>query len=149
MLEKAGQSPANQLAAILLAAYLALLLILTFMPGTADTSRTVRVNVRPFASIGPALRLGPGSFSYRQMAGNVAAFVPLGILLPLARPRSSWPAVVLVGAGLSAVIESGQLAVSLALGYGYRAADVDDLILNITGVVIGYVAVSTVRAITR
>ena len=61
--------------------------------------------------------------------------------------------VVLVGLGLSAAIELGQLAISLHLGYGYRAADVDDVILNTLGTLIGLgvfvITSTTVRLIKR
>ena len=125
----------------LLGLYLAILLTLTFLPGTQDTTSDIRVNTRPFESINRAFRLGPDSFSYRTLIGNVLAFVPFGLLVPLARPHMSWLWVLLAGAGLSVAIELGQLAVSLAVGYGYRAADVDDVIVNTAGVIVGYAPV--------
>lgn len=139
--------PWQATALMLLALYLLLLLTLTFLPGTEDTSRNVRANLWPFGSIAPALRLGPDSFSYRQLVGNVFAFVPLGILLPLVRVHGSWVSLLLIGLGLSTAIEVGQLAVSLTVGYGYRAADVDDVILNVAGTVLG-LAVFMVGSLT-
>jgi glycopeptide antibiotics resistance protein len=134
------------IALVLLVVYLVVLALLTFVPGTEDTTRNVRVNTRPLGSILPALRLGPGSFSYRQLIGNVVAFVPLGVLLPLVLSRPRWSAaIVFVSAiALSAAIELGQLAVSLHLGYGYRAADIDDVILNTFGAMLGYGAFAIV-----
>jgi len=41
---------------------------------------------------------------------------------------------------LSAAIELGQLAISLWLGYAYRSTDVDDVILNTIGAVLGFMA---------
>jgi glycopeptide antibiotics resistance protein len=146
MIDRETVSPWQQTAVMLLALYLLVLLLLTFLPGTEDTSRNVRVNLNPFGSIRPALRLGPDSFSYRQLVGNIVAFVPLGILLPLVRPRISWAAVLLIGFALSLAIELGQLAVSLYVGYGYRAADVDDVILNVTGTAIGLLIVTVAAA---
>jgi len=136
----------NMLALVLLLGYLLVLVLLTFQPGTEDTSRNVRVNTRPGGSILPALRLGPGSFSYRQMIGNVLAFVPLGILLPLMlnRPWRSFLIVLVSAMSLSAAIELGQLTVSLTLGYGYRAADIDDVILNTIGALLGYAGLAFV-----
>lgn len=145
MTVSAGRTPVRTLSSILLVAYLIMLATLTLRPASEDTNQSLRVNVRPFATIGPALRLGPGSFSYRVLVGNFIAFLPLGILVPLVRPRSSWVAVVVIGFGLSALVELVQLAISLAVGYGYRSADVDDVIVNTSGTVVGLAAVVIVR----
>jgi glycopeptide antibiotics resistance protein len=75
--------------------------------------------------------------------------VPLGILLPLVRRRTGPAFVVLVGIGLSATIELAQLAISLALGYGYRSADIDDVIVNTAGTVAGLALVLIVRFAAR
>lgn len=40
-----------------------------------------RLNLEPLATIDRALELGPRSPSFTLMLGNIAAFVPLGILL--------------------------------------------------------------------
>ena len=75
----------------------------------------------------------------RQLAGNVLVFMPFSLLLPLAAPSlGRLRRVLLAGFALSLTIELGQLAVSLVLGYSYRVADIDDVILNVTGVLLGY-----------
>jgi glycopeptide antibiotics resistance protein len=33
-----------------------------------------------------------------------------------------------------------QLAISLAVGHAYRTADIDDVVLNVAGALLGYVA---------
>lgn len=56
--------------------------------------------------------------------------------------------VVVIGAvGLSAAIELGQLAISMWLGYAYRSTDVDDIILNTLGAVVGYTAFVAIRGL--
>jgi glycopeptide antibiotics resistance protein len=136
--------------AVLLVIYLALLGTLTFRPaGSAETQPELRINVRPFATIAPALRAGPRSFSFRVMVGNVLAFIPLGLLVPLARPRYGVALALLVGLALSAAIELGQLAVSLAVGFGYRSTDVDDIILNVLGTTIGALTIGAVALVHR
>jgi glycopeptide antibiotics resistance protein len=127
----------DRLALALLLAYLAVLAILTLRPVGADVESNVRVNLKPFATILPALRHGPGTFAFTTLVGNVLAFVPLGLLLPLALRRIPWPLVVLVGAALSGAIELTQYALSTNLGYGYRRADIDDVIVNVVGTVVG------------
>jgi len=127
----------DRLALTLLLFYLVLLVVLTLRPVGADADSTLRVNLRPLATIGPALRLGPGSFPFSILVGNLLAFVPLGLLLPAANRRIGWPLVVLAGFALSAAIELTQYGLSLYVGHGYRAADVDDVIVNVAGTIVG------------
>jgi glycopeptide antibiotics resistance protein len=127
--------------ALLLAAYLALLAVLVLLPFGRGMDLGDRLNVVPFATIGRALELGPRSSTFWLMLGNVAAFVPFGILLPLAIRRArSLARVVTAAVLLSAAIEISQLAISAVLGYAYRSSDVDDVILNTIGAALGYVA---------
>jgi len=70
---------------------------------------TGRVVERP--NCARALRLGPRSVSFRLLIGNIAAFVPFGILLPLV-VRTRWSAAVVLIGALWLCIELGQLAVS-------------------------------------
>jgi glycopeptide antibiotics resistance protein len=49
-----------------------------------------------------------------------------------------WWRTALAGLTLSASVELSQLAVSLLLGYWYRMSDVDDVLLNVAGVLLGY-----------
>jgi glycopeptide antibiotics resistance protein len=127
----------DRLALALLLVYLLVLAILTLRPVGADVDSNVRVNLKPFATILPALRHGPGSFVFSNLVGNVLAFVPLGLLLPVAARRLPWPFVLLAGAALSIAIEATQYVLSINVGHGYRAADVDDVIVNVTGTVVG------------
>jgi glycopeptide antibiotics resistance protein len=96
-----------------------------------------------------ALRQGPGSHEFAVAIGNLAAFMPLGILLPLiTRRRSLWQ-VIASGAALSAAVELAQLAISAFLGFGYRTADIDDLILNTIGAAMGFAALVLLGSIGR
>jgi glycopeptide antibiotics resistance protein len=62
----------------------------------------------------------------------------LGILVPLALRRRSALLVFVMAAAASIAIEIGQLALSVALGWAYRSADIDDVIVNVTGAMVGY-----------
>jgi glycopeptide antibiotics resistance protein len=126
----------DRLALALLLLYLGMLAFLTLRPLGVEGS-DLRLNLKPFATILPALRHGPGSFVFSSLVGNVLAFMPLGLLLPLAFRRIPWPLVILAGAVLSAAIELTQYALSTNLGYGYRRADIDDVIVNVFGTVVG------------
>jgi glycopeptide antibiotics resistance protein len=90
------------------------------------------LNLRPFATIGEYLQLG-GRPMLINVVGNLLAFMPVGVLLPLSRvgPTSAGR-VAFVSFGLSLLIESAQYA------SGRRVADVDDLLLNALGGILGF-----------
>jgi glycopeptide antibiotics resistance protein len=95
----------------------------------------------PFETIRGAWGRGLEWASGRYLLGNVLAFVPLGLLVPTLRPRwGRWARVLAVGLATSMGIELGQLTVSLLLGIPYRVADIDDVLLNTGGVLLGYCA---------
>ena len=77
-----------------------------------------------------------------NVIGNVAMFIPTGIVLPIVyrRLNSFWK-VVAAGAFISLCTEI------LQLPFPSRASDVDDLILNTLGVVVGYGIFAAVKEI--
>jgi glycopeptide antibiotics resistance protein len=125
-------------------AYVGVLLSLTLLPFPLPPYETQPgcpfVYIVPFGTIGPAIHTGFESMEWHFLAGNVLAFVPVGVLVPSLRPRDQrpWLTVLAAGFGLSLAIELGQLVVSLLLGFTYRQADVDDLIVNTLGAMAGY-----------
>ena len=93
----------------------------------------------PLRTIGRAIVAGWSSPEARTLVGNVAAFVPLGILAPTLSGRArSWARIALLGLAVSLAVETSQLALSLAMGFPWRVFDVDDLLLNTLGAVLGY-----------
>jgi len=97
------------------------------------------VNIVPFETISGALRYGLDWQPGRVLAGNVLAFVPLGVFLPILWPsRRSLVSVVAAGLAISLALEAVQLGLSLLIGAPYRVADVDDVIINVLGVALGY-----------
>jgi len=133
-------------ARVLLLAYLGVLAVLVFLPFGRGMELGDRLNVDPFATIERAFELGPRSPSFRLMLGNIAAFVPFGVLLPLAF-RLRWPvfSVGVAALALSVGIELGQSAISSYLGYAYRSTDIDDVILNVFGALIGAVVFAVIQ----
>lgn len=93
-----------------------------------------RVNLTPF-HLGPAAR-----FAFRlrgEMILNIFLTVPFGLLLPmLLRLRRRAFLGYALGIGLS--IELGQLLLNLVTGRVIRVTDVNDVILNFSGALIGY-----------
>lgn len=75
-----------------------------------------------------------------NVIGNAAMFVPSGIVLPIVYKRlNTFWRVLLTGIGMSLCIELIQLPFSV------RATDIDDLILNTIGVIVGYGIVALIR----
>jgi len=73
----------------------------------------------------------------RELAGNIVLTIPLGFGVNfLARCRARHMPFLAAGVGL--VIETAQLLVSLGIGGRYRGVDINDVLLNAAGVLIGY-----------
>jgi glycopeptide antibiotics resistance protein len=106
-----------------------------------------RPNIVPLRTIRATLALQAWWPRTRLLAGNVVVFMPFGALLPVI-----WPSlgrlrrVFLAGVLFSGAIELSQLGLSLILGYWYRMSDVDDVILNVAGVLTGYGCLCAYRA---
>ena len=100
-------------------------------PLVIDTARLFekRFNLIPFVNI---LRFN-FKWALYNVGGNIALFIPSGIILPILYKRldSFWK-VTLAGFLISLSVELLQLFMR------YRFTDVDDLIFNTLGVMIGY-----------
>lgn len=86
-------------------------------------------------------------FLVRNLGGNLILLLPFGIFLPSmwVRLRSFWKTV-MIGALTSLLIEVLQYGLAY-LGYGWgRATDIDDLILNTLGVMIGFLIYAKLSA---
>lgn len=87
---------------------------------------------RPFFQPGTMnLTLFRSFYDSYIVAANVLLFVPVGCGVGLFWRKSNWLWALLVGMGLTGGIESWQLLVG-------RAFDVDDLMLNTIGVLLGF-----------
>ena len=79
-----------------------------------------------------------------NIIGNVSLFIPTGIILPILYKRlNSFWKVLLTGAGISLCIEVIQLLLPNSV------TDIDDLILNTAGVIIGYAVFSLGRRLIK
>ena len=86
-------------------------------------------------------------FCVYSAKGNILLFFPLGILIPLIWRRLSFWKGIQIAIALSFAIEVLQYA-SRAWG-SYRAADINDVLLNVFGASLGLIVVSMVRLLTR
>jgi glycopeptide antibiotics resistance protein len=83
-----------------------------------------------------------------QIIGNIAVLLPLPILLRLNFPKISFRRVAAISVILTVLIEPLQLLVNVIIRAPYNSIDIDDLILNAVGAVIGLCvakAIMTVR----
>jgi glycopeptide antibiotics resistance protein len=118
-----------------LTAYLAYLSYLTFFSHLYGRTVTHRsVNIIPFGTIISYLRFSGGmSIILTNIAGNIAAFVPMGFLLPAVSGRfARFSRAILAICAASAAIELVQYAACVGV------SDIDDVILNVLGGILGH-----------
>jgi len=96
-------------------------------------------NLIPFHTIRAVIAGKSLSYDLYNLGGNILLFVPFGFLLPLISGRQNrFLRVVLLGFCMTLVLESGKFIISSILGFTYRDFDVDDLILNTFGAIVGF-----------
>jgi glycopeptide antibiotics resistance protein len=123
------------ISAALLVTYLSLLLKLTLFLDTGSIPPPdQRLNLVPFKTIVLDLKDG-GRAMVVNFLGNLVAFVPLGFLVPLLREsRAGAQGIAVLSIALSLLIETLQYL------SGSRVADIDDVVLNTLGGLLGYAA---------
>lgn len=128
------------IAGILLAVWLAAGLALTLQPVEPLPGWVVEDNFIPFVTIAIYFANQGSPFWVGQAVGNVLLLLPLGLLGPIAIPAmSGWLRVLVVALAVSLAIEAAQLWIP------NRSADVDDVLLNVIGALIGYATFTVLR----
>lgn len=134
----------RELVIIALALFVAFLSTQTFEPYQIKvTAFEPRYNFIPFHSIQKILARGisfntpetkPLHFAmiYINLLGNVLVFMPVGFISPFLQKEPRWYKSLLAGLALSMTIEITQLFIAR------RSFDVDDLLLNGLGTLLGY-----------
>ena len=98
-----------------------------------------QMNLIPFATIVDYFANGNTGISVRNLVGNVIIFIPLGFLLPILIERfRKLIVILLVSFAFSLLFETIQLLFSMLGSF-----DVDDLILNTFGALLGYLGFVT------
>ena len=114
-------------AGLALAACLILLLWLTlFRSNTA----TREIHPIPLVNLIDLIKHNPPGVVIYLIGGNIAWFVPIGLLLPVIWRIKPWQAI-LCGVAFSLLIEIAQFAFAVGL------SEIDDLLLNTLGATIG------------
>ncbi|MGJ5895005.1 VanZ family protein [Streptomyces niveiscabiei] len=125
--------PAMAVGFAVLVGFGAILARLTLEPSPASVP-LIHTNLRPGHSLKAYLDQPALRDAVRQIGGNILLGVPFGILVPVVAPKARGILKVLL---LTALV---MLAVEFAQGalVTGRAFDIDDVILNTTGALIGY-----------
>lgn len=107
-------------------------MILTPLPGAGALRLVPFVDLLTVLSADPAVAVA-------QVGGNLLVFAGFGVFAPI-RWGIRWPAVVLVAAAASGLVESAQYLLDLG-----RVSSVDDVVLNAAGAGIGALFGSVIR----
>lgn len=133
------------LPAVLLALYSALLIIILVLKIASFKIGHLRLNFSgyatgepnlvPFTTIMPYLSGERGQMiGLFNIGGNIALFIPFGFLLPFVFRTVTWRTVLALAIGIPLVIEITQEVFHIGI------FDIDDVILNGLGMVLGYFA---------
>jgi glycopeptide antibiotics resistance protein len=118
---------ARAAAAVGLAIWLAIGLLMTLQPIEPPPGLVVVPNLVPLRTLAIYMSNTDSPFWMGQLAGNLLLLLPLGLLGPIALPAmNGWLRV------FSLAIEAAQLWIP------NRMADVDDVLLNVVGALLGY-----------
>lgn len=78
-------------------------------------------------------------FNAYPVIGNIALLFPLGIYLPLLFKRKDFRFNLMIGLLTTIFIETMQFVLSHIIGVTYRTTDINDIIFNTLGCIIGYI----------
>ena len=131
------------LAGLLLFLWLIGGLVLTLQPAHPLPGQVIDDNLVPFRTIAIYLASLGSWFWMRNLLGNLALLLPLGLLGPIAFPAlDRWWRIALIALLVSTAIELTQLAVP------DRSADIDDVIVNVAGALVGYLMMVALRGLS-
>ena len=125
---------------VLFLGYIALMIWLLFGQRSQGESGTENLNIVPFTTLKLYMNLLENStnhylvrHAFINLVGNVVMFIPLGYLLPGVYKRAqNFFAMLLYTVVVIVLIETIQYITGLG------SCDIDDLILNVPGVMIGW-----------
>jgi glycopeptide antibiotics resistance protein len=97
-------------------------------------------NFVPLRTILPYLNGEKGSIiALFELAGNIVLLIPIGFILPFLNASMAWKKVILIAVLTGVFIEGLQVLLRVGI------FDIDDVLLNALGVVIGYGIVRIVK----
>jgi glycopeptide antibiotics resistance protein len=115
-----------------------------------ETNTQAQNNFIPFTDIYRTLTLNSFPVLLKQVIGNIILFIPLGFYAPLVWFKiKKVKQVILLGLLASLGIECLQMGISLLIGMRYRSFVVDDIILNVIGVCLGFLFLKLIRPVLK
>jgi glycopeptide antibiotics resistance protein len=121
------------LAGIFLSAWIVGGLVLTLQAAHPLAGQVVTDNLVPLHTVAIYLDRIGSPFWTMQIVGNLGLLLPVGLLGPVVLPPlRRWWLVLLLAIAISAAIEVAQLWVP------YRSSDIDDVVMNVTGALLGF-----------
>lgn len=128
---------------VFLAVWLLGALAFTLRPAHPLPGQVVTDNIIPFTTVRIYLDNLDSGFWVSQAAGNLLLLLPLGLFGPIVLPwLGRWWRLLLVAFLFSSSIEVAQLFIP------DRSADVDDVLLNVIGAMLGYVVLGVLRFVS-
>ncbi len=123
-------------------AYLTAVISITIFPIQIDfpiiySAGVTWYNFIPFKTIAGMLRYGMDMTSFIQIFGNICLSVPFGIFVMMTMKNKKWWKILICVFLFTLSIELLQLVIGLAIDNMYRTVDIDDVILNVIGGLIG------------
>jgi len=134
-----GAAAVRTASRVLLVIGVLFILELTLRGTTSDTGS---LNLVPTQGVAESIKTTDLRNGMENLFGNIVLFIPLGFLAVLAL-RRSLVLIVGLGAALSLLIETAQFVL------GDRWSDIDDVLLNTTGTLLGALAATAAVAAAR
>ena len=106
-------------------------------------------NYIPFATIWEYISRGHIAMFLLQVAGNLLVTFPLPLVVWHYIPKQSIKSVCFISLIITALIEPVQLLINMILGGPSNIIDVDDLILNLAGCVLGLLLAVVVNRLLK
>lgn len=93
----------------------------------------------PFSTILNLLKNATLSTIFLQIIGNIVMTIPYGVFIPFMVKKKKWYNYLVYTLIFPFAIELTQLIICVSTNSFYRTVDIDDIILNSIGIIIGYV----------
>lgn len=122
--------------------YITVVVSITVFPLVIDPEMMVMTDksiiLIPFSTITDLLANATLGTIVLQIIGNIIMTVPYGVLIPFIVKRKRWYNYLIYTLVFPIAVELTQLIICLSTNSFYRTVDIDDVILNSIGILIGY-----------
>ncbi|MGF7400821.1 VanZ family protein [Thermoanaerobacterium thermosaccharolyticum] len=107
------------------------------------------VNIVPLKDIIILMRTQPINIVIKNVVGNIILFIPFGFFVPIIyRNMNKFNYTLLLGLCFSVFIEIVQFIIDYLTKYPNHTSDINDVLLNIIGLVLGFIIQRGIREIS-